>query len=260
MFRGSTVLVFLLVLALIFTGCSGRKRKSGPKEGPQELYEKALSRINRGKFETAKGDFEDVKNYYPEAPEALLAEIKVADCHFFLSEYEEAIAMYEEFRKLHPYHEDIPYILFQIGQSYFKQITTPDRDPNPAKKALSNFQYLVDNYPASVFTETAAEKIPVCRQSLAEHEFLVGRYYYRKGKNEGAVERFEAVILTFPDTDIAPKALFFMGKAYLDLSLPEKAKTAFLETTRLYPESEYASKAKTILKTEWNEEVEATAP
>ena len=243
-------LVYLLILMLAFVGCSAKRRKTAGGKDSGELYGKALSRFNSGKYETALEDFQDVKNFYPESLEALRAEIKIADCHFYLSEYEEAVAIYEEFRKLHPYHEDIPYVLFQLGEAYFKQIRTVDRDPNPARNALSNFQYLVENYPPSIFTKTAQEKIAICREHLAGHEFLIGRFYYRKKKYQGAVARFEQVFVTYPDSEVAPKALFYMGKALLNLSLNDRAEATFREITHQYPNSEYASKAKTILQTQ----------
>lgn len=246
-------LVFLLILILILGGCFSKKKRRAPKGGPEKLYAKALSRFNRAKYQSAMDFFENVKNYFPESPEALRAEIKIADCHFSLLEYEEAIAIYEEFRKLHPYHEDIPYILFQIGQVYFKQIGSADRDQIPARKALSNFQYLVETYPPSVFTEKAAEKIPICRRSLAEHEFLVGRFYYKRGNYRGAAGRFEWILLTYPDTEVVPKALFYLGKTFMNLSRNDKAKATFMEITHQYPDSEYATKAEGILTAEWNE-------
>ena len=246
-------LVLLLIGILIFGGCSAKRKTKGARTGPDKLYAKALDRFNRGKYQSAMDLFKDFKNYYPESPEALLAEIKIADCHFFLVEYEEALPIYEEFRKLHPYHEDIPYVLFQIGQTYFAEMTTSDRDQTPARKALLNFRYLVENYPPSIFTEKAKEKIPICRDSLAEHEFLVGQFYYKKRNYQGATGRFEEILLTYPDTNVAPKALFHMGKAFMNLSLKDKAKTAFLEITRQYPSSEYSSKAREILQREWNE-------
>jgi outer membrane protein assembly factor BamD len=197
--------------------------------------------------------FKDVKNYYPESPEALRAEVRVADCHFSMEEFEEAVAIYQEFRKLHPYHEDIPYILFQIGQAYFKQIRSSDRDPTPARNALSNFQYLVQNYPPSIFTDAAEGKIPICLQNLAEHEFLVGRYYYKKKMYDGAIARFERVLQDYPDTEVAPKTLFYLGNTFLVQSLEERAKAAFLELTHRYPGSGYASKARAVLNTRWSE-------
>jgi outer membrane protein assembly factor BamD len=116
-----------------------------------------------------------------------------------------------------------------------------------------NFQYFVENYPPSIFTEAAREKIVICRRSLAEHEFLVGKFYFRKRNYQGAVGRFEAILVAYPDTEVVPKALFYMGRAFMNLSLDDKAKTVFLEITHQYPNSEYASKAEVILRTEWNE-------
>jgi outer membrane protein assembly factor BamD len=242
----------ILVLFLILAGCSAKRRNEPFGGGPEKLYEKGLSRFNRGKYQTAIEIFNDVKNYYPESTYASRAEIKIADSHFFLAEHEEAIVIYEEFRKLHPYHEDIPYILFQIGQAYFKQVKSSDRDQTPARKALSNFRYLVENYPPSIFTETAKERIRICRRGLAEHEFIVGKFYYRKGNYRGAAARFEEIIAKYEDTGLVPQALFHLGKALMNLSLYDKAKETFLEITRQYPDSEYSPKAQAILKSALN--------
>ncbi|NIQ37726.1 MAG: outer membrane protein assembly factor BamD [Proteobacteria bacterium] len=238
----------ILVVCLILAGCSAKRGNEPFGGGPEKLYDKGLSRFNSGKYQTAIEIFNDVKNYYPESTYASRAEIKIADAHFFLAEYEEAIVIYEEFRKLHPYHEDIPYILFQIGQAYFKQVKSSDRDQTPARKALSNFRYLVENYPPSIFTETAKERIRVCRRGLAEHEFAVGKFYYRKGNYRGAAARFEEIIANYEDTGLVPQALFHLGKAFINLSLYDKAKETFLEITRQYPDSEYSPKAEAILK------------
>jgi len=242
--------LLLMITVLILTGCATKKKKTVYGGGPEKLYAKGLARFNHGKHQTAIEIFQDVKNYYPESPEAVRAEIRIADAHFSLLEYEEAIAIYEEFRKLHPYHEDIPYVLFQIGQAYFRQMTTPDRDQTPVRKALSNFQYLLENYPPSIFTRAAAGKIPICRQSLAEHEFLIGNFYYKKGKYQGATSRFEAVFLKYADLEIAPKALYYLAMSYLNLSLPDKAQEAFLELSRHYPDSEYSSKTENLLRSD----------
>jgi len=116
MFRMRTIAI-IVATVFIMVGCAAKKKKSTYGGGPAKLYAKGLARFNGEKHQKALEIFKDVKSYYPESPEAVRAEIRTADCHFFLAEYEEAIAIYEEFRKLHPYHEDIPYVLFQIGQA-----------------------------------------------------------------------------------------------------------------------------------------------
>jgi len=247
-------LILWLIMMLILCGCSAKGKRNKPLgRGPDRLYAKGLSLFNRGKHQRAMDVFKDVGSYYPESPEALRAETKIADCYFFRAEYEEAVAIYEEFRKLHPYHDDIPYIRFQIGEAYFKQMTSSDRDQTSAREALSNFRYLVENYPPSIFTKAAEEKIPVCRRSLAEHEFLVGRFYYKKKNYQGAAARFERILEMYSDTDLVPKTLFYLGMTFINLSLKDKARAAFLQITDQYPTSEYASKAEAILRTEWNE-------
>ena len=242
MFRMRTIAI-VMTMVLIMAGCAARKKKAGYGGGPAKLYAKGLARFNGEKYQTALEIFKDVKSYYPDSPEAVRSEIRTADCHFFLGEYEEAIAIYEEFRKLHPYHEDIPYVLFQIGQAHFTQMRTSDRDQTPVRKALSDFEYLVENYPSSIFTEMAAEKIPLCRRSLAEHELLVGMYYYKREKYQGAASRFETFLEEYADIELAPKALFYLGMSYQNLLLHDKADDVFLKLAHNYPDSEYASRA-----------------
>ena len=150
--------------------------------------------------------------------------MKIGDCHFFKKDYVEATAAYEEFKKIHPTHEEIPYVQYQIGMAYFNQMLTLDRDQTSTQKALSNFEYLVANYPPSLFTEKANEKIRVCRKQLADHEFYIGNFYYKKGRFQAAASRFEGLLGKFPKMPEEDKTLFLLGKSYLEIDQGEKAR------------------------------------
>ncbi len=171
----------------------------------------------------------------------------MADCHFFLKEFVEAAAGYEEFRKIHPAYEEIPYVQFQIGMSYISQIKTADRDQTFTKKALTSFEYLVANYPPNLFTEKAKDKIGLCRKQLGEHEFYIGEFYYRQGKYWAAASRFEELLEKFPRWLDEDKALLYLGKSYIGLNQEEKAKEALVRLVNDYPRSRCTKEAKTIL-------------
>ena len=237
------------VLSLLL-GCAGRGKEVRKIEGdPEVLYKQALAEFNKKNYSGALKKFEELKSSFPDSPPYThWAELKVGDCHFLKEDYVEAIAAYEEFKKTHPSHEDIPYVQFQIGMSYFNQMRTLDRDQAPTKKALSSFEYLVANYPPSLFTEKAKEKIGVCKKMLADHEFYVGVFYYKQERYRAAASRFEALLEKFPNDPDVDNTLYFLGKSYLEFDQWEKAEAAFRKIITEYPKSIHRAEAKAILE------------
>jgi len=155
------VLGFLCAVLVFLTGCSKSKKGAiRTVEGsPEGLYKEGLALFNKRDYSDALEKFQEITSTFPDSPPyTVWAELKVADCHFFREKYVEAVAAYEEFRKVHPTHEEIPYVQYQIGMSYYNQTVSSDRDQTPTRKALSSFEYLVANYPPSLFTEKAKEK------------------------------------------------------------------------------------------------------
>ena len=239
--------IVLPITLFLLLGCA----KKGVKtiEGdPETLYKQGLARFNKRDYPEALKRFEQLKSSFPDSPPyTVWAELKVGDCHFFKKDYVEAIAAYEEFKKIHPTHEEIPYVQYQIGMAYFKQMSTLDRDQISTQKALSNFEYLIANYPPSLFTEKAKEKIGVCKKRLADHEFYIGNYYYKHGKFQAASVRFQGLIEKFPKMPEEDKTLFLLGKSYLELDQSEKAAEAFTKIVNEYPKSSHYKEAKAIL-------------
>ena len=237
-----------IALSLLF-GCGGKGKDVKKIEGdPETLYKQGLTRFNKRDYSEALKKFEELKSSFPDSPPyTIWGELKVGDCHFLQKQYVEAIAAYEEFKKIHPGHEEIPYVQYQIGVSYYNQMLTLDRDQTPTKKALSNFEYLIANYPPSLFTEKAKEKIGSCKKRLADHEFYIGNFYFKQGRFQAAASRFEGLLEKFPKDPEEDKTLYLLGKSYLELDRWEKAELAFKKIVTEYPKSSRYKEARAIL-------------
>jgi outer membrane protein assembly factor BamD len=142
----------------------------------------------------------------------MLAELKIADAHFELEEYEEAIVAYEEFASLHPRNEAIPYVIYQIGLCYFNRVDTVDRDQTNAQKALETFTRLAKQYPKDPYAFKANEKAKECLKSIAGHEFYVGLFYFKNKHYKAALERFRSVITRYPDVGVHQQALQYIAR------------------------------------------------
>jgi outer membrane protein assembly factor BamD len=209
MMKGYALKIFVFSLLFLFS-CS-KEVKKVPSE-PLALFQRGLLLFNEGKFTEAKEVFSRFISYFPEEKELVArAELKMADCAFMKKEYPEAIERYSEFKKRYPFHPDIPYVEFQIGMSYFKQIPSKERDQENTRKALEAFEEVVRKYPDTLFAERARDKIGFCKKRLAEHEIYIGKYYLKKGKYQAALSRFEEALSLKGSGKEEEEALFLLA-------------------------------------------------
>ncbi|UCH21920.1 MAG: outer membrane protein assembly factor BamD [Deltaproteobacteria bacterium] len=203
---------FLLVciaLSMVCSGCAIFKKKE--TESAEELVRKGMEQFNNKNYKTALEHFEKLRDWYPFSKYAILAELKIADSHYHLKEYEDAIFAYEEFIELHPRNEAIPYVIYQIGRCYFDRMDTIDRDQSVTRKALETFQRLNEKYPNNPYALKVEKHINECLRSLAGHELYVGRFYYKTKHYKAALYRFKAVLTKYPDVGLHQKALQYIS-------------------------------------------------
>ena len=202
------ILLWVLILAIL-PGCALFK-ESKIEPSAAQLAKKGIEAYNAEKYITALKNFEKLKEMYPFSKYAILAELKLADSYYYLKKYDDAIFAYEEFIGLHPKNEAVPYVLYQIGISYFNKTDTPDREQVSAYKALENFKYLALNYPENKYAEKAKKYIDECLQRICEHEFLIGKFYFKTKHYKAAISRFKGIIEKYPDTGFYSKAKMYI--------------------------------------------------
>ncbi len=178
----------------------------------EELAWTAMDYYESGSYELAIEKFEKLKDWFPFSRYAILAELKIGDAHYKLEQYEEAIFAYEEFEKLHPRNEAIPYVIYQIGRCYYDRIDTIDRDQMPAREAVETFQRLIKQFPNDQYARLAKDHLNKCYKSLAGHEYIVGVFYFKSKHYEAAYSRFMSVISNYPDVGYHQKALDYISK------------------------------------------------
>lgn len=159
-------------------------------------------------------------------------------------DYIESASEYQHFLELHPLHHWADYAQLKLAMSYFKQFTTIDRDAGPVRRSIVEFEKVISVYPESKFVEEARKRITLSRDRLGQHEFYVGRFYFKKKSYPAAIDRLKGLLEGYPGHPLAPDALFLLGRSYAADGDPEQAAVYFDDLIRRFPESVYVEKAR----------------
>ena len=192
-------LVVLLVCLIALPGCGliDYYFLPEPEDTAQELYENAGDAMRDKKYGTAAEYYTKIKDNYPFSPYALEAELSLGDAYFLDGKYAEASEAYKEFESLHPRHEAIPYVLYQIGMSELKTFISVDRPTTMIQQALEYFNRLQELYPDSEYATKAGGEIHNCRKLLAEHELYLGDMFWQMKKYGSAWKRYTYIVENF---------------------------------------------------------------
>ena len=237
--------MLLLVLA-VGAGCS-----SGFKEDPILVLSSAEA-LEEGKKLMEKNNYRLAREYLTHAfeiepnsiggREALLL---AADAYFLQGGPENLIraeSKYRDFQTRFPTSQRAGYVQFQIAECLSQRVEKPDRDQSSTRKALLEYQTIIELYPTSQYVQQAADGIVTLRQLLAAHELQIGRFYMRYGNLNGARTRLEFVLENFPDFEHRDHALFLLGMTYHRSRQDEESATTFDQLAREYPESPFVGK------------------
>ncbi len=209
------VIIFICVSSLLLfsvSGCAIFKNRHKMQKSAEQLAGEGVAAFRSGDYQKAITSFSTLKDWYPFSKYASLAQLKIADSHYRLKDYNEALAAYHEFETMHPKNDAIPYVIYREGQCWYKQIEGVDREQNSAKKAMEEFRRLVSRFPNNKYAFKAKHKIRKCLDSLAGHELYVAKFYLKAKHYKSALNRLEYLFAHYPDTVYGKKALSMIPK------------------------------------------------
>ena len=224
-----TILLALMMLALLglTTGCGsvGNTFKSWfgitddsdrdvgeIEDEPQILAMDAQERLDADDYSTAADLFRQLKDQYPYSKYALLAELKMGDALYLDGKYIEAQAAYEDFERLHPENDAVPYAIYQQGMTFYMRMQGIDRDQTPTIQTIQTLSRLVETFPDSKYAVMAKARISEAQNNLAGHEFYVGEFYYQRKDYQAALNRFYGLLEYYPDSGYHQRAMNYIAE------------------------------------------------
>ncbi|MBN1831887.1 MAG: outer membrane protein assembly factor BamD [Deltaproteobacteria bacterium] len=216
-------------------GCSLFATPDKPKT-VTDLMEHGEKLFDQGRYAESGEVFQTVKDRYPYSGYAAIAEVRLADGHYEKQEFEDAYMAYDDFERLHPKNERIPYVMYRKGMCEFEQITAMDREQSHALKARREFLRLIRRFPENVYADKAKKHLRKTLLNLTEYELSVGHFYFKMGEYEAALNRYTHLIKNYPDTGYYHEALEYIRKCHARIEqekTSEKEKFSLLK--RLWP-------------------------
>lgn len=218
-----------------------------PDPTAEALFDEGMRYFNDKRYARAIDNFSKVKSDFPFSPLLLKTELQLADAYYLNQQYPEAINAFKEFESMHPTNENMPFVIYRLGQSYFDQFTTTDRDQKNTEIAKGYFEAVLAKYPTSQYAADAKDKLAKCNGYIAEHNFNIAQFYLQQEKYPAARDRFEEIVRRYRGTPAAAKSLFFLGESYRKEKNHVKATLAYEALIQHYPDSPFAVQAQSQL-------------
>jgi outer membrane protein assembly factor BamD len=213
-----------------------------------QIYANAWKQINKGNWDQAALQFNEVDRQHPYSVWARRAQLMSAFCSYQANKYDDAVSTADQYISLHPGSEEVAYAFYLKAISLYEQIVDVGRDQSKTQGALVALQDVVQRFPDTEYARDATLKIDLTEDHLAGKEMEVGRYYLTRGDYIGAINRFRVVVDLYQTTPQIPEALERLTESYYSLGLDSEAQTAAAVLGANYPGTVWYQDSYNILK------------
>ncbi len=150
------------------------------KQPDKELYDKAMIAMKKGRFDVARLDLQTMLNTYPESEYRMRAKLAVGDSWFKeggAAAMTQAEAEYKDFITFFPNAPEAAEAQMKVADIYYQQMEKPDRDYNNTQRAEQEYRAMINQFPDSTLVPRAKQKLRDVQEVLAERETQIGLFY-----------------------------------------------------------------------------------
>jgi outer membrane protein assembly factor BamD len=187
------------------------------KQPDKELYDKAMLAMKKGRYDVARLDLQTLLNTYPESEYRMRAKLSVGDTWFKeggSAALTQAEAEYEDFITFFPNAPEAAEAKMKVADIYYQQMEKPDRDFTNAQQAEKQYREMINMFPDSTLVPRAKQKLRDVQEVLAEREYQVGSYYESREDFVAAIARLQTVADAYPLYSRSDQVLLGIGDAY----------------------------------------------
>ncbi len=238
-------------IVLFATGCSSTDNKTEIADKPPvELYNEANAVTQSAYYEKASELLEAFDSRYPFGPHSEQVQLDLIYVYYKRNDTALALANIDRFMRLNPTHEDLDYLYYMRGlthlatdQQFFQNLFGVDRfnrDPSHSIQAFRDFNFLIKQYPNSIYAKDAKQRAVYIKDRLARYEIAVAQWYIKREAYIAAINRAKNVLNNYPNTQSVEEALEIMIDAYDELNIEEPKQNAIKVLQKNFPRNRIA--------------------
>jgi len=208
---------------------------SDAKLPDRQLYDKALAATKKGHFDVARLDLQTLLNTYPDSQYQMKAKLAIADSWYReggSAALTQAEQEYKDFITFFPNAPEAAEAQMRVGDIYFRQMDKPDRDYAKALHAQEEYRLMMQQFPDSTLVPQAKQRLREVQEVLATREADIASYYATRENWPATIARYQTVADTYPQFSHMDDVLIALGDAYeaearivrAQKAIPEEAK------------------------------------
>lgn len=187
------------------------------KQPDKELYDKAMQALKKGKFDVARLDLQTLLNTYPESEYQMRAKLSIGDSWFKeggTAALTQAEAEFKDFITFFPQAPEAAEAQMKVADIYYMQMEKPDRDFNNTIRAEQEYRTMIQQFPESTLVPRAKQRLREVQEVMAEREFQIGSFYASHENWDATIARLQTVEDTYPLYSHSDQVLLTLGDAY----------------------------------------------
>lgn len=225
--------IIITTLLLPVLACSGSKDEK--KRSAELSYIEAKKLLDEKGYLEAAEAFEKIDSEFPFSKWSTKGQTMAVYARYKDKDYDKLIEVSDDFIRLNPSSEYVPYMMYMKGLSYYNQIPNIQRAQDVTKKASFTFRELIARFSTSEHAKDARKKLPFIDEHLAGAKMSSGRYLIKVENYVGAISYFSNVTSRHRFTNQVPEAYFRLAEIYYKIGLKQEALQASNALQKKFP-------------------------
>ena len=246
--KNYTISIKLLIFLILLIGCSSKEKDSATVVlNDIQIYNTGLSSLENENYKKAIIEFDNLSLNHPFSSLAKKSDIMTAYSLYQNNEIKKSISKLKIFIEMNPNDEFSDYAHYLLAMCYYIQVSNQGKDPSLSIKALNSFMLIITKYPNSKYAKDSKIKIQYIKNSLANNELGIGKFYLKKNAPASSIKRFKSILQNYQNTSSIPETLYRLTEAFLMIGLKKEAVKSDAVLKYNFPNNEWTNLSKSIL-------------
>ncbi|MEH0831283.1 outer membrane protein assembly factor BamD [Anaplasma bovis] len=232
-FAGTAVFCLMAASAPVVSYGSNAHDLASARYNMRILYNSAITKYYKKKYKEAIALFDKIEALYPFSSVAVESSLMSAVAHYELGDYDAAYNLADGYIAVYPNSKIVTYAYYLRMASKYMSILDLGLDHTSVLEAKELATEFVRMFPESRYVGAVSYMLQEIKMHMAAKEFLIAKFYMRRGVHTAAIGRFNLLVEQYPDSKYFAESLYRLVESYMALGDNAAANAALLKLAAL---------------------------